>query len=361
MDLAFAVEIGPLIVLWYVSSAIANTTSRKLLTQTPLPVLLTLLQFVAATIVGFLILHVFKFRSYAPVPKAARKPMAKLIFVYSMGFLFVNAGYVLVNVSLAETLRATEPLITVILAVIFLKSEPVSRMEMLCMAPIVLGGALSSFGDSSFSALGFAFVCVSNLSFSLRSMYTKKLREVYTGDAFNVFFHVSLVGTIAFFALLLFVELVGMGLFKSGYPGYNPQYFMKDMYIFATNVNEMLLCAGINGLAYATYNQTSFYILSRVRMVSHGVANAFRRVVTILFSVWYFGNHINTINGFGIALAIIGVVLYAKAKDNKFTPPVEQADAYTELSEEKSSVHPNPMSKIESNIGYAKTLQQNIP
>mmetsp|Transcript_13669 Transcript_13669/g.26417 ORF Transcript_13669/g.26417 Transcript_13669/m.26417 type:complete len:343 (-) Transcript_13669:362-1390(-) len=325
---AFVMEILVSILIWYSSSAVANTTARKLLTAVPMPVLLTLSQFVTATIFGFVSLQILKLKPIREVPAEAREPLLKLTVVYTLGFLFVNAGYVVVNVSLAETLRSAEPLVTVVLALFFLKSEPVSKLEMYSMAPIVLGGALSSLGDSSFSGLGLLFVCISNLSFSLRSMYTKKLKQVYDGDAFNVFYRVSSMGMVLLVTLLVVLEVLGtVAEFfwvveenLSSAPKVQHHYTVRSNLDMLVNAN-MFKLAILNGVTYVIYNQTSFYVLSRVRMVTHGVANAFRRVVTILFSVWYFGNHVSTINAFGITLAIAGVVLYAKAKDYAASSP----------------------------------------
>ncbi|CAK9014516.1 Phosphoenolpyruvate/phosphate translocator 2, partial [Durusdinium trenchii] len=285
------------------------------LTEAPLPVVLTLVQFATAAAFGWVMLRLMGWREYVPLPERARPPFLRLTAVYTMGFLFVNCGYVVVNVSLAETLRSAEPLVTVMLAIFVLKTEPVSRLELLALGPIVLGGALSSLGDSSFSLLGLLFVTISNLSFSLRSMYTKQLRQVYNGDAFNVFFHVSTLGLVYLAALLAMLEMVPFACSLSG------GWCAPPLRFFFLGNPELLLNAqvvqyfAINGLTYTLYNQTSFYVLSKVRMVTHGVANAFRRVVTILCSVWYFGNPINGTNAFGIFLAILGVVCYAKAKD----------------------------------------------
>lgn len=296
--------------IWYGASAIANTTSRRVLTITPLPILITLTQFMSAVLFGFLILKVLKIKQHQPVGKEGKQVLNYLSIVYTTGFLFVNAGYVMVNVSLAETLRSTEPLVTVILALIFVKTESITTVELISMFPIVIGGALSSYGDSSFSLIGLFFVCISNMSFSLRSMFTKHLRQVYNGDAFNVFYHISVLGTGYLIGLIFFAELYCI--FFDAESHFSIAYNFDKLFVV-----EMLQFLMINGLTYVIYNQTSFYVLSRVSMVTHGVANAFRRVVTILCSVWYFGNHINNVNAFGIALAIFGVILYSKAKSEK--------------------------------------------
>lgn len=151
----------------------------------------------------------------------------KLTAVYTIGFVFVNAGYVMVNVSLAETLRSAEPLVSVFLASMFLPSEPTSKLVIFSMVPIFLGGCLSSMSDTTFSALGLLFVTVSNVSFAMRSLVTKQLKEEqqhyhqtlleYAGvnveiemNAFQVFHIISVMGATWLGVVLVFVNFLGV-------------------------------------------------------------------------------------------------------------------------------------------------------
>ncbi len=118
----------------------------------------------------------------------------------------VNCGYVVITVSLAETLRSTEPVITVVLALLFLRNEPVSNLVLLSFFPLVVGGCMSSFGDATFTWTGFMFVMVSNVCFSTRSLFTKQLKMEYNGNAINVFYHISRLGAICLFLLFLFLQ-----------------------------------------------------------------------------------------------------------------------------------------------------------
>mmetsp|Transcript_11242 Transcript_11242/g.14043 ORF Transcript_11242/g.14043 Transcript_11242/m.14043 type:complete len:201 (-) Transcript_11242:349-951(-) len=190
---------------------------------------------------------------------------------------------------------------------IWLKHEKVTNLMLVSMVPIVVGGGLSSFGDSTFSPMGLLFVTISNLSFSLRSLLTKKLQEDYSGDALNVFYHVSRIGLIYLVLINLGLEIMGVML---------GLVHLRASACLDVLTFDLLQVLCINGFCYFLYNQMSFFVLSKVEMVTHAVANAFRRVVTILVSVWYFGNEINTINAMGICLAISGVLLYSKSKDN---------------------------------------------
>ena len=219
-----------------------------------------------------------------------------------MGFVFVNLGYVSVNVSLAETLRSAEPIVSVVLALLCLSEERVTTGVVLSLVPIVLGGVLSSMGDSTFSFEGLGFVTVSNVAFSVRSVLTKKAKKSYQGNSVSVFYHVSRIG------VLVLVFVLAVGEMFSNIIGDGYLQLPDDMNL------ETLWTMLINGVAYSVYNQMSFFVLSKVEMVTHAVANAVRRTFTIVCSVWYFGNEITTVNAVGIASSAAGVIMYARAK-----------------------------------------------
>lgn len=318
----------------YVASAFANTSSRKLLTIFPSPILLTFTQFMTAS----LLLTMFKGSSSSKLSTPSLKSIVlshsrpsnrleklllKLSVVYSIGFIFVNAGYVYVNVSLAETLRAAEPLVSVGLVKLFLPSEKTNYLMMFSMVPIFFGGLLSSLSDTSFSLIGLVFVTISNISFSTRSLLTKQIKNISDIDAFSLFLTISKVGSL-FLGVLLCLEL-----------------FLGELNSFEVTLEELKVLA-VNNFFYFLYNQMSFYVLSNVSMVSHAVANALRRIVTIMFSVWYFRNEITQTNGIGICCAIVGLLLYSYSKSNN---KVQTQELYlsNEVKEKQRPLIPPPL------------------
>ena len=72
-----------------------------------------------------------------------------------------------------------------------------------------------------------------------------------------------------------------------------------------------------NALAHATYNQLSFQVLSRVSASSHAVLNIARRLLLIVFTVGVFRTPMDLFNWAGVALAIGGVLLFAREKGRR--------------------------------------------
>lgn len=306
------------VAIWYASSAVCNTSARKLLTiYAPLPLWLCCAQFLVAVVA--LRIYLFSIKKTPPPPMTtpeARDIFLKVTLVYTVGFVFVNAGYLAVNVSLAETLRSAEPLFSVAFAKLMLKDEPVSTLTMATLIPIVMGGVLSSGGDTSFNMMGFFFVCISNVCFALRSVFTKHLKQAYSGNAIQVFYEISKLGLLLVTVFALLVE-VGVLVMEDGISKYSllPALLMGEGENSATIKSiDFMKTVLVNGMTYAAYNQMSFLVLSMVTMVTHAVGNSLRRIVTIVASVYVFGNPITNQNGLGILLAVGGVIAYSISK-----------------------------------------------
>jgi len=306
------------VLIWYVASAVCNTSARKILTlYEPIPLWLSFVQ-IAITVV-ILRVYLFQVKKTPPPPipsQDARDVIYKLAFTYTVGFVFVNSGYLAVNVSLAETLRSAEPLFSVFFAKLMLKDEPISTLTMLTLVPIVAGGVLSSGGDASFNMLGFVFVCISNICFALRSVFMKHLKPLYTGNAIQVFYELCKVGAVGVFFLAISFEILILVVGDEEQMKFAllPMLVAPGSRLATFDFLRILL---VNGATYAAYNQMSFLVLSMVAMVTHAVGNSLRRVFTIVASVYIFGNPISNQNALGIVLAVGGVIAYSisKARD----------------------------------------------
>lgn len=321
LDAVAYAEIALYVVSWYVSSAVCNTSARRVLTAAPHPLWLCVTQFLTAYVC---LRAYFAWRPDARVrlPAEAMSELRRLAAAYTVGFVFVNAGYLAVNVSLAETLRSAEPLFSVAFAKLWLRDEFVSTTTTMSLVPIVLGGALSSGGDASFNAYGFVFVCISNTAFALRSVFTKHLKKLYAGDAINVFYEITAMGLVWLLVAAFAWEAVLVSRATPPPPTLADAPLSPSSHSFVQTVLAQpradavafAYLVGINGLTYFLYNQMSFLVLSRVSVVTHAVGNSFRRVVTILASVWVFRNHVSSQNAAGIVLAVLGVVGYSLSK-----------------------------------------------
>mmetsp|Transcript_31411 Transcript_31411/g.53699 ORF Transcript_31411/g.53699 Transcript_31411/m.53699 type:complete len:392 (-) Transcript_31411:159-1334(-) len=309
------------ILVWYVTGALTNSTSKQTLQQFKgaKPFLsLTLMQHAMAVIGGTIAIRVFKIRPYKSLPAEAHSwGFYRLILVYSVGFCLTNGSFGAVNASFVDTIKAGEPIATVVLTVLCLRDESVPALVFLSLLPIVGGVAISSLSDTSFNMLGFGMAMGSNICFSARSICAKLLRSSLGKqmDNANLFVHVNLYGMLLLLPLTLYFE--GGTLFAVLAAGGKP----AKLFV-------------MNGIFYYLNNQMNFLVLEKVDAVTHGLINCGRRVANILFAILWFGTAITVHNGIGISLSLTGAFLYMQAKQycarqkaNRVIPPAKYGAA----------------------------------
>jgi solute carrier family 35 protein E1 len=220
-----------------------------------------------------------------------------LIFIacgtfYTIGFVTLNLSMTYMEVPLAMTLRAAEPLVGFVIGKFVMSKQP-STLVGLSLVPIAVGCGLCSFSAVDFSPLGFFLVMLSNCSFACRSIFSKQIQSKYQIKGVELFGQICLYGS-----MLQAVLLTSKVMFVSGEP---------DLTQFSSRLM-------INGFLLWTYLTCSFIMLSKVNPITHIVLNSLRRPVIIAASAIYFGLELNTLQIIGIAIACIGSLCYGQAK-----------------------------------------------
>lgn len=310
-----AVALAAMCGAWYLTGAFTNSSSKQALSAlpTPLPLTLTLVQHAAASLFGSVAYRALALRPYKPLPSSASlerpalRALVALCIVYTTGFFLTNASFGAVNASFVDTVKAGEPITTVLLASLFMPNERASLAVIMALLPIVGGVGISSMAEASASLVGLAFAFGANLCFSARSIAAKLVSKHVSAramDGGNLFVHVNRLGLLALAPAVAFFE--GRHLLD-----------LADKVSSETLVAAARLFA-FNGLMYYCNNQLNFLVLEKVDALTHGVINSGRRVTNILFAIMWFGNKVNLFNGVGISLALFGGFLYVQAKR---TPP----------------------------------------
>mmetsp|Transcript_33229 Transcript_33229/g.107315 ORF Transcript_33229/g.107315 Transcript_33229/m.107315 type:complete len:403 (+) Transcript_33229:112-1320(+) len=291
------------ILVWYVTGALTNSTSKQSLQQFEKGrapwMSLTLMQHVCATAAGTFALRVAGLRRYKELPASAQTwGFYRMVLVYSLGFCMTNGAFGAVNASFVDTVKAGEPLATMLLTVLFLSdAPPVTLPIFLSLLPIVGGVSISAMAEASFSWVGFSLALGSNICNAARSICAKMLKTELgrNMDNASLFLHVNYYGVLLLLPAVLFFEgPILVSLFRAG------------------GKPARLFC--LNGLLYYINNQMNFLVLEKVDAVTHGLINCGRRVANIGFAIVWFGIPVTMYNGLGIGLALLGAFLYMKAK-----------------------------------------------
>mmetsp|Transcript_18229 Transcript_18229/g.53118 ORF Transcript_18229/g.53118 Transcript_18229/m.53118 type:complete len:309 (-) Transcript_18229:85-1011(-) len=298
-------KLTPLPVLffaWYGASVLCTATSKVLVVQTfPSAYWLSFAQFVVASGVGYAATWIAEGSAPMAIPagrtgRPMRRDLWALSLVFSFGMLALNRGYEQMHVSLVETLRATEPVVSALLAMVLLPADSPTARQAAALLPVVSGAVLSSLGAADFTARGLLWVTASNLCFCLRTIQYKEAKRKHGLSEWTLFYYVLRLGSCCQLLYALLGDPAGLH-----------------------SLGEVVRPAALplvllNGLLYYIYLQCSWLVLVRVPVVTHAVANAMRRPVVLLGNVLYFRNEISPTNALGICTALGGVLLYTRAR-----------------------------------------------
>ena len=156
------VDICLLVLGWYSSAIACVTTSKRVLLGAPFPLLLCFTQFAISVGVTRVLtqLGVGKYSSDKEPNKKIELTLTRLVnFIavsFCTGFIFTNMSFSLGSASFVETIKAGEPLSSVLLGYLILHHS-YSATTYTCLVAICVGVGLSCMEYDHFSLLGFTY------------------------------------------------------------------------------------------------------------------------------------------------------------------------------------------------------------
>lgn len=303
------VEVCVLVLFWYASAAMSVISSKIVLVVCRAPFLLCLTQFTAASVILFML---YLFKNMESSNSKMRQELIELVNVsrivliiavcYTMGFILTNVAFSLGNPSFVETVKASEPVSTVVIGQIFCP-EVSSWMTYASLGPIIFGVGLACYGDSTVPFWGVIFALLSNFGFSGRAVAAKilQLESTSTGvvaDEVRLFLQVSCIGVFVLIPFAVYFDYT-----EVVYYAQRPEAHM---------IIPILL---LNGATYTVFSLCSFATITRTNIVTHAVLNALRRVAVIVASAAYFNTKLSTQVLTGGAIAVGGVVWFSVSKN----------------------------------------------
>ncbi|KAI1301167.1 Solute carrier family 35 member E2B [Halotydeus destructor] len=221
-----------------------------------------------------------------------------LIFVGCLRFSTLFLGLVAlwyVPVSFAETVKSSAPVFTVIISRIVL-GEPTNLLVNLSLIPVMIGLALCSAYEMSFTAIGFFASLATNVSECLQNVCSKRLLSGERYEPHQIQFYTSASSLlIQIPCILLLVDL--------------PQFWEV-----MSRDSNLLMSFILNGISFHCQSMTEYMLLQVISPVTHSVANTTKRALLIWASVIVFGNPVTFQSWIGTAVVILGVLLYNKAR-----------------------------------------------
>ncbi|MCJ1259600.1 suppressor of loss of ypt1 [Lignoscripta atroalba] len=323
-----------LCLIWYMSSALTNTSSKSILNAFPKPVTLTLIQF---AFVSFWCLFFAYLAHISPTLRATipalkhgiRYPSREVISTTLPLALFQLVGHILssfatskIPVSLVHTIKGLSPLFTV-LAYRFLFRIHYSRSTYLSLIPLTLGVILACSVEFSGNLFGILCAFGGALIFVSQNIFSKKLfNEAARAESDGITTQSSKLdklNLLCYCSGLAFLLTAPLWLWTEGF--HLLQDFFADGSIEladkrgALDHGRLTLEFVFNGIFHFGQNIIAFVLLSMVSPVTYSVASLIKRVFVIVVAIVWFGNRTTSVQAAGIVLTFLGLYLYDRTSD----------------------------------------------
>ena len=161
---------------WYSISSVNNIINKKLLTNFPHPISLSLIHLLSSAV------YLGPFLNFWSVPRGPTIPyrtFIQLIVPLGLGRVFgsVSAHVTIwkVPVSYAHTVKGMMPIFTVVLTRIIVGKKHTWKVY-LSLIPIICGVTIATMTEISFHIIGLISALMSTICFALQNIYSKKVQ-----------------------------------------------------------------------------------------------------------------------------------------------------------------------------------------
>ncbi|KAI8634408.1 TPT-domain-containing protein [Xylariaceae sp. FL1651] len=325
-----------LCIMWYMSSALTNTSSKSILNAFNKPATLTMIQFFLVAfycIMSSWLASIFpKLRITIPALKnPIRAPSRDVINTTLPLAAFQIGGHLLsstatskIPVSMVHTVKGLSPLFTVF-AYRFLFDIRYPKATYYSLVPLTLGVTLACSSNHTFKgeivgilyALGATVIFVTQNIFSKR-LFNEAARAEAEGqaaksrklDKLNLLCYSSGLAFLLTSPIWLWSE--GLGLIRDFvHDGSLDLSAQPNSFDHGRLTLEFLF----NGTFHFGQNILAFVLLSLVSPVTYSVASLIKRVWVIVVAILWFGNSTTPLQAVGIALTFLGLYLYDRTND----------------------------------------------
>merc|ERR1719357_2119216 len=220
------------------------------------------------------------------------KMLFPLAFAKFLSSVLAHISIWKVPVSYAHTVKASMPIFTVLITRIFMGTRHGCSVYM-SLIPIVLGVAVATVSEISFELMGLASALMATAGFAVITIYSKMALKD-TG-----MHHLRLLHKLGMMAAIMFF----------------PVWLLVDAPKIPSELNsEILTLLVVDGALHWCQNILAFTLLKLVTSLTYAVANVTKRIAVISVSLLLLKNPVTWVNMGGMAMAILGVFCYNRAK-----------------------------------------------
>ncbi|KAI0479156.1 TPT-domain-containing protein [Xylariaceae sp. FL0804] len=364
-----------LCIMWYMSSALTNTSSKSILNAFDKPATLTMIQFFLVAFYCMLsswLASVFpNLRNRIPALKnTIRAPSRDVIITTLPLAAFQIGGHLLsstatskIPVSMVHTVKGLSPLFTV-LAYRFIFDIRYPRATYYSLVPLTFGVMLACSSNHTFGGemLGIFYALLATIIFVTQNIFSKRLfneaaRAEADGqaaksrklDKLNLLCYSSGLAFVLTSPIWFWSE--GVGLIRDfAHDGAVDLTAEPNSFDHGRLAVEFLF----NGTFHFGQNILAFVLLSLVSPVTYSVASLIKRVWVIVVAILWFRNPTTPLQAVGIALTAFGLYLYDRTNDRN------KADRRARLLSQSSSAGGRPLLPLNTAQGAMISAQPTI-
>ncbi|KAI9671137.1 MAG: suppressor of loss of ypt1 [Caeruleum heppii] len=338
-----------LCIIWYLTSALTNTSSKSILNAFPKPVTLTLIQFAFVSTWCLFFswlasLYPALHRSIPALRHGIRSPSREVIMTTLPLAIFQVGGHLLsstatskIPVSLVHTIKGLSPLFTVLAYRLVFRIH-YALSTYLSLIPLTLGVMLSCSAEFSGNFFGVLCAFGGAIIFVTQNIFSKKLfNEAARADADGQrqkSRKLDKLNLLCYSSGLAFFLTSPLWLWSEGFTLLGD--FVHDGALDLSGKKDALgsdrlkLEFLFNGTFHFGQNIMAFVLLSMVSPVTYSVASLIKRIFVIVVAIVWFGNRTTPVQALGIALTFVGLYLYDRTSD------ATKADRRARMDEMKS-------------------------
>ncbi|KAG8531342.1 uncharacterized protein KY384_002971 [Bacidia gigantensis] len=219
--------------------------------------------------------------------------------LYTINIAISNVSLEMVSVSFHQIMRSTSPLFTILIYRLWY-ARLYAMATYVSLLPIILGAALTTYGDYYFTPLGFFLTLLGVILAALKTVATNRLM---TGNlklpALELLFRMSPLAAIQSLVFALFAgELAG---------------FFNWVAQGSLSVSYGSALAG-NGLLAFFLNIASLHTNKLAGALTMSICANLKQCLTVLLGIVLFDTKIGVVSAWGMVVTLAGAAVYSKVE-----------------------------------------------
>jgi drug/metabolite transporter (DMT)-like permease len=239
--------------------------------------------------------------------KEETRALLAFSFLYALNIAISNLSLSFVSLALHQVIRSSTPLFTVIFD-FFMRKQKIKRVEIISLAPVVLGVVLATIKQGNSPELKFDIEYLLALSLTTFGVALSAMKGIATNAMLNEYNPLELIWKTAIFSSVQCVafgylagEIKGIGIMADS---------LHDRWPLA---REVLL----NGFFAFLLNWVSFTANAKTSALTMTVAGNVKQALLIILAIYIFSIKVSFLNIIGIVITLLGGLWYSLLKYNE--------------------------------------------